>query len=159
MVSPYIRIAVDWVFLGTLILIYIDTAGIPLEEASGTQCSVFCGSFSNDYNSMLTKDLVQYPKYTVTGIGNAILSNRISYFYNLHGPSVTLDTACSSSLVCFHMASESLQSGESDIAIVAGSSLHFDPNIFITMTDFGMLSTDGRCRTFDAKVSILHKLH
>lgn len=107
------------------------------------------GSFTNDYNSMTTKDLATYPKYNITGTGNSILSNRISYFYDLHGPSLTVDTACSSSLVCFHLSNQSLRNGESDIAIVAGSSLHFDPNIYITMTDFGMLSTDGRCRSFD----------
>ena len=76
----------------------IKKAGITLDEISGTQTSVFCGSFTNDYNAMTTKDLAQYPKYAVTGNGNAILSNRISYCYNLHGPSLTLDTACSSSL-------------------------------------------------------------
>lgn len=98
---------------------------------------------------MTTKDLATYPKYTITGTGNSILANRISYFYDLHGPSMTVDTACSSSLVCFHLGNQSLRNGESDIAIIAGSSLHFDPNIYITMTDFGMLSTDGRCRSFD----------
>ncbi|EKG19785.1 Beta-ketoacyl synthase [Macrophomina phaseolina MS6] len=128
----------------------LEDAGIPMEQMRGTRTAVYVGSFSNDYNAMLTKDLAQYPKYTVTGGGNAILSNRISYFFDLHGPSVTVDTACSSSLICFHFGNQSLQSGESDIAIVAGSALHFDPNIFITMTDFGMLSSDGRCRTFDA---------
>ena len=101
----------------------------------------------------MTKDLSQYPKYAVTGTGNAILSNRVSYFYDLHGPSLTIDTACSSSLVCLHLGNKSLQDHESDISIVAGSSLHFDPNIFITMTDFGMLSSDGRCRVFDANAS------
>lgn len=129
---------------------YALTAGITLDQINGTQTSVICGSFSNDYNSMLCKDFLQYPKYTVTGIGNAILSNRVSYCYNLHGPSLTIDTACSSSLVCFHLGNRSLQNQESDISIVVGSALHFDPNIYITMTDFGMLSTDGRCRTFDA---------
>ena len=129
------------------------TAGITLEEINGTQTAVYCGSFTNDYSEMTTKDLAQYPKYSITGTGNAILSNRISYYYNLHGPSMTLDTACSSSLVCFHLANKSVQSGESDMAIVAGSALHFDPNIFITMTDFGMLSVDGRCRSFDANGS------
>lgn len=99
---------------------------------------------------MITKDLADYPKYTITGTGNAILSNRISFYYNLHGPSMTIDTACSSSLVCFHLANNSIQSRESEISIVAGSALHFDPNIFVTMTDFGMLSVDGRCRSFDA---------
>ena len=134
-------------------LICRSSAGITLDEIRGTQTSVFCGSFSNDYNAMITKDLAQYPKYAVTGVGNAILSNRVSYFYDLHGPSLTIDTACSSSLVCLHLGNKSLQDYESDISIVAGSALHFDPNIFITMTDFGMLSSDGRCRTFDANGS------
>lgn len=102
---------------------------------------------------MTTKDLEDYPKYTVTGTGNSILSNRISYFYDLHGPSATIDTACSSSLVAFHMGSQSIKNGEADISIVVGSALHFDPNIFITMTDLGMLSTDGRCRHGDAAAS------
>ncbi|KAI9676095.1 MAG: putative Hybrid PKS-NRPS biosynthetic cluster [Caeruleum heppii] len=128
----------------------LEDAGITLAEIGGSQASVFCGCFTNDYNAMTTKDLEYYPKYTVTGTGNAILSNRISYFYDLHGPSATIDTACSSSLVCFHLGSQSLQNREADISIVIGSALHFDPNIFITMTDLGMLSTDGRCRAFDA---------
>ena len=131
-------------------LAYVYSAGIPLQTISGSQTSVFCGCFTNDYNAMTTKDLQNYPKYTVTGTGNSILANRISYFYNLHGPSATIDTACSSSLVCFHMGNQSIRNGESDLAIVVGSALHFDPNIFITMTDLGMLSTDGRCRAFDA---------
>lgn len=99
---------------------------------------------------MVNKDLGYYSKYTATGTGNAILSNRISYFYNLHGASVTIDTACSSSLVSFHMGNKSIQDDEADLSIVVGSSLHFDPNMFITMTDFGFLSSDGRCRAFDA---------
>lgn len=101
----------------------------------------------------MSKDLAQYPKYAATGTGNAILSNRVSYFYDLHGPSLTVDTACSSSLVCLHLGNKSLQDHESDISIVTGSSLHFDPNVFITMTDLGMLSSDGRCRAFDADSS------
>ena len=125
-------------------------AGITLERVNGSRTSVYCGSFTNDYNNMTTRDLLQYPKYTVTGIGNAILSNRISYCFNLHGPSMTLDTACSSSLVCLHLGSQSIQTGESEFAVVAGSALHFDPTTFVTMTDFGMLSSDGRCRTFDS---------
>lgn len=125
-------------------------AGITLDEIHGSLTSVYCGCFTNDYNAMTTKDLEYYPKYTVTGTGNSILANRISYFYNLHGPSATIDTACSSSLVCFHLGAQSLRNAEADISIVVGSALHFDPNIFITMTDLGMLSTDGRCRHGDA---------
>ncbi|KAJ9399870.1 hypothetical protein DTO282F9_3218 [Paecilomyces variotii] len=131
----------------------LENAGITLDEINGSQTSVFCGCFTNDYDSMTNKDLEYYPKYTVTGTGNSILANRISYFYNLHGPSATIDTACSSSLVCFHMGTQSLRNNECDISIVVGSALHFDPNIFITMTDLGMLSVNGRCATFDASGS------
>ncbi|GAD98579.1 polyketide synthase [Paecilomyces variotii No. 5] len=131
----------------------LENAGITLDEINGSQTSVFCGCFTNDYNAMTTKDLEYYPKYSVTGTGNSILANRISYFYNLHGPSATIDTACSSSLVCFHMGTQSLRNNECDISIVVGSALHFDPNIFVTMTDLGMLSVNGRCATFDASGS------
>ena len=102
---------------------------------------------------MVTRDLDYYPKYTVTGTGSAILANRISYFYNLHGPSMTIDTACSSSLIGFHMGHQSIRDNESDISIIVGSALHFDPTIFVSMTDLGFLSTDGRCRAFDANGS------
>ncbi|OQE08795.1 hypothetical protein PENVUL_c008G03992 [Penicillium vulpinum] len=128
----------------------LEDAGITLDEINGSSTSVLCGSFTNDYNAMLSKDFESYPKYTVTGTGNAILSNRISYFYNLHGTSLTVDTACSSSMVCLHLANKALLDGEADMSIVVGSSLHFDSDMFVTMTDLGMLSTDGRCRAFDA---------
>ncbi|KAL3426470.1 beta-ketoacyl synthase domain-containing protein [Phlyctema vagabunda] len=128
----------------------LENAGITLSDISGSRTSVFCGSFSNDYHDMSNRDVMQYPKYLVTGTGNALLSNRISYFYDLHGPSMTIDTACSSSLICLHLGSQSLQNQESDISIVAGSALHFDPSIFVSMTDLGMLATDGISRAFDA---------
>jgi acyl transferase domain-containing protein/NADPH:quinone reductase-like Zn-dependent oxidoreductase/NAD(P)-dependent dehydrogenase (short-subunit alcohol dehydrogenase family) len=142
----YLDMRLQWTLTSSI-------AGITMQEISGTSTSVFAGSFTNDYDSMMAKDLEQYPKYMVTGTGKAILSNRISYFYNLHGSSATIDTACSSSLVCFDLGNKSLQNGESDISIIVGSALHFDPNIYIIMTDLGMLSTDGRCRAFDEAAS------
>lgn len=98
----------------------------------------------------MTRDLEHYAKHSATGAGSSILSNRISFFYNLHGPSVTLDTACSSSLVGFHMAHQSIRNGEADMAIAVGSALHYDQHNFITMADMNFLSPDGRCRAFDA---------
>ncbi|KAJ5533456.1 lovastatin nonaketide synthase [Penicillium frequentans] len=128
----------------------LEDAGLTLDEIDGSNTSVLCGSFTNDYNAMITKDLEYYPKYTVTGTGNAILANRVSYAFNLKGMSLTIDTACSSSLVSFHLGAQAIQNGECDMSIIVGSALHFDPNIFITMTDLGMLSEEGRCRAFDA---------
>ncbi|KAG8528377.1 putative Hybrid PKS-NRPS biosynthetic cluster [Bacidia gigantensis] len=128
----------------------LEDAGIPMDEISGSSTSVYCGSFTNDYKNILNNDLGYYPKYAATGIGNAILSNRISYFYDLHGPSMTIDTACSSSLICFHFGNKSVQDDGADLSVVVGSALHFDPNMYVMMTDVGFLSTDGRCRAFDA---------
>lgn len=128
----------------------LEDAGIPIGKIDGSFTAVLCGCFTNDYNAMLSKDLESYPKYTVTGTGNSILANRISYFFNLHGMSLTIDTACSSSLVCFHLANKLLLDDEAEMSIVVGSSLHFDPSMFITMTDLGMLSPDGRSKAFDA---------
>ncbi|OJZ91221.1 hypothetical protein ASPFODRAFT_706954 [Aspergillus luchuensis CBS 106.47] len=131
----------------------LENAEIPLKDIRGTNTSVYCGTFANanDYNSLQTKDLENYPIYALTGTGNPILSNRISYLYDLRGPSMTIDTACSSSLVAFHLGSQSLLNGESSISIVAGTALQFAPNIYQTISDMGFLSDDGRCRCFDAQ--------
>lgn len=131
----------------------LEDAGITLEAISGTKTSVFVGTFTNDYALMMARDMEFYPRYAVNGTSNAILANRVSFFYNLHGPSVTLDTACSASLVGFHLGNESLLRGESEYCIVVGSALHFIPNTWQIMTDLGLLSVDGRCRAFDAKGS------
>ena len=131
----------------------LEDAGITLPSISGTNTSVFVGSFTNDYSQLVARDMETYPLYSVNGISNAILANRVSFFYNLRGPSVTLDTACSASLVGLHLGNESLLRGESDLCIVVGSALHLAPNTWQIMTDLGLLSEDGRCRAFDAKAS------
>lgn len=64
---------------------------------------------------MTDRDMQSYPTHTVTGTGQSIISNRISYFYNLHGESMTIDTACSSSLIGLHLGAQSLKTGDSDM--------------------------------------------
>ncbi|KAK2608325.1 hypothetical protein N8I77_006943 [Diaporthe amygdali] len=127
----------------------LEDAGITLDEIAGTQTAVFQGSLSNDYGTLLC-DQAYYPLHSITGIGDAMQANRVSYFFNLKGPSIVVDTACSSSLVAFHLAHQSIISGESDYAIVLGSALYFDPTTAIVLSDMGFLSSDGRCRSFDA---------
>ena len=91
----------------------IVLAGIPLDQALGSNTSVFVGSFVNDYAAILAKD-PEFPlKYKATGTANTMLANRLSWFYNLQGPSITLDTACSSSLNALHLACQSLRTKES----------------------------------------------
>ena len=95
-------------------------------------------------------DSENVPTYAATGTSRSIFSNRISYFFNWHGPSMTIDTACSSSLIAVHQAVQVLRSGECPVAIAAGTNLIFEPAMFIAESNLNMLSKDGRSRMWDA---------
>ena len=112
----------------------LENAGIPLEKIQGSNTGVYIATFTHDYETMMLKDPQFLPNYLLTGIGQAILSNRISYVFDLKGPSITLDTACSGSLVALHQACQSLRSGESDIALAGGTNLILNPDIMIPMS-------------------------
>jgi acyl transferase domain-containing protein len=84
-----------------------------MEDVVGSDTSCYVGSFTQDYNHLISRDPECLPSYSSTGTSSACISNRISWFYDLHGPSMTVDTACSSSLVALHLACQSLRAGES----------------------------------------------
>lgn len=73
----------------------------------------------------------------MTGNGTAMLSNRVSHFFDLRGPSLTIDTACSTSLVALHLACQSLKAGESSMSIVGGANVMLNPDMFVTMSSLG----------------------
>lgn len=77
-------------------------------------------------------------------------ANRLSYVFNLSGPSVAMDTACSSTMVALHHAVRALRHGDSGMALVCGAKLIITPNMFVPSTELGFLSPNGRCRSFDA---------
>lgn len=84
-----------------------------MERASGSKTSVHVGCFMRDYELMLMNDPEMHAVYKTTGTASAMLANRLSWFYNLKGPSLSLDTACSSSLTALHLACQSIRCGES----------------------------------------------
>lgn len=88
-------------------------AGIRMENLVGSDTSCYVGSFSKDYAEMIGADQEDLPLYYGIGTGTAILSNRISWFFDLKGPSISIDTACSSALVALHLGCQSLRTGES----------------------------------------------
>ena len=88
-----------------------------LNMAAGSNTSVFVSGFNHDHLAMLNTDPETTMKYKPTGTTNSLLSNRVSYFFDFKGPSLTLDTACSSSMVAIHLACQSLRSGESKMVI------------------------------------------
>ena len=88
--------------------------------------------------------------HTATGQDTSIIAARVSYFYGVQGPSLTVNTACSSSLVAVHLACQSLRTGESSLALAGGVNLVLSPESTVAMSKFGAMAPDGRSKAFDA---------
>ena len=101
----------------------LEHAGIPADSLRHTQTGVFAGACVGEYGYLASTDLSQVDAWSGTGGALSIIANRVSYFFDLRGPSVTVDTACSSSLVAVHLACQSLRTGDSNLAIAAGVNL------------------------------------
>ncbi|RYP42065.1 hypothetical protein DL767_000577 [Monosporascus sp. MG133] len=125
-----------------------ESAGISSWRGSSVGCYV--GEFGEDWADVNAKETQHRGGYRGTGFGDFAMSNRISYEFDLHGPSMTVKTACSSSLVCLDLACEAIRNGECDSALVGGTSLMFSPTTWMALNDMGLLSPRGQCRTFDA---------
>ncbi|GAB1210912.1 hypothetical protein ATERTT37_000022 [Aspergillus terreus] len=129
----------------------LEAAGIPLEQVSGSKTGVFAGTMYHDYQGSFQRQPEALPRYFITGNAGTMLANRVSHFYDLRGPSVSIDTACSTTLTALHLAIQSLRAGESDMAIVAGANLLLNPDVFTTMSNLGFLSPDGISYSFDSR--------
>ncbi|EPE10816.1 polyketide synthase [Ophiostoma piceae UAMH 11346] len=131
----------------------LENAGMTLDEINGSDMGVFVGSFCFDWAKITLRDADAIPLYHATGTGQAMLANRLSYFFNLHGPSVTLDTACSSSLVALHQACQALRAGECETALVAGVNCTLCQDSLASMSTMGFLSPEGRSYTYDSRAT------
>ncbi|KFY38193.1 hypothetical protein V494_04450 [Pseudogymnoascus sp. VKM F-4513 (FW-928)] len=119
----------------------------------GTNTGVFVGTWGEDWIGLAAKDSQRTGVYDIAGLGDFSMSNRISYEYNLHGPSMTVKTACSSSTTALHEACQAIQTGNCASAIVAGANLIMTPTMTTTQTEAGVLSPTGESRTFDASAN------
>ena len=131
----------------------LEDAGYKKSDFAGTKTGLFAGVAANDYANLLAMHGVAVEAYSSTGNAHSVLANRVSYFFDLHGPSEAIDTACSSSLVAIHRAIESIASGSSEMAIVGGVNVLLSPGAFLAFGKAGMLCEDGRCKTFDARAN------
>jgi len=127
-----------------------ENAGIKPSSVKGSKCGVFIGISSADYAMRFADDLGAVDSTVATGNTSSIAANRISYLFDLKGPSMSIDTACSSSLVAFHQACQSIAVGETTMAIAGGVSLLLHPYGFIAFSKASMLSRKGVCSVFDA---------
>ena len=126
-----------------------ENAGMPMEKIKGSRTAVYIGAGVSDYEGSIRRDPEYVPKYTFTGTCHEILANRISHYFDIHGPSIVVETACSSSLVAIHLACQSVRSGEASMAIAGGVHLILKPEITIQLSNLGFLSSSGHCRSFD----------
>ncbi|KAI3329679.1 putative polyketide synthase [Ustulina deusta] len=128
----------------------LENAGQTLTKLDGAPVACYVGSYASDYGDMQNRDAEDRPANCAIGVGRAIMANRLSYFLNIKGPSVTIDTACSGSLVALDLACRSIQAGEVDAAIVASSNLYINPDHVMDAGNVGQAhSPSGYCHTFD----------
>ncbi|PYI24168.1 ketoacyl-synt-domain-containing protein [Aspergillus violaceofuscus CBS 115571] len=114
-----------------------ENGGIPIESLPGSATGVYSGCMTNDYEMLSARDLLDMPHNSATGNARTMLANRISWFFDLRGPSVMMDTACSSSLTALHVAVQALRAGECNQRM---SYMH-------------MLSADGMSHAFDSRAN------
>jgi acyl transferase domain-containing protein len=133
----------------------IEDSGLLPEGLRDTDAGVFIGVTADDYG------ILQHRRgsggvnghHTMAGLNRAIVANRLSYFLGLRGPSLVVDTGQSSSLVAVHLACESLRRGESSTALAGGVHLNLAAESADAADQFGALSPDGRCFTFDGRAN------
>ncbi|MFF4097182.1 acyltransferase domain-containing protein [Streptomyces sp. NPDC001834] len=126
----------------------IEASSLPRTGLRGSATGVYVGSIWNERGAASRPG--RHTMHTATGSSLSMVANRISYLYDLHGPSVTLDSACSSSLVAVHMAAQALRLGEIDAAVVGGVNLLQSAATMDDLTAFGGLAPDGRSKAFGA---------
>ncbi len=129
----------------------LENAAIPADKVRGSQTGVFIGVSAIDYwHQLLSRNKTEIDAYLTTGNTHSLASGRISHFFDFTSTSISLDTACSSSLVAVHLAIKSLRDRECNMALAGGVNRLISPKVSINFSQAKMLSSDGRCKTFDA---------
>src|SRR5947199_5894198 len=128
----------------------MEDAGIPPEQLAESRTGVFVGISHADYPNLHRHDTLSIDGYVNIGSALSIAANRLSFLFNLRGPSMAVDTACSSSIVALHLAAQSLRCGECDYALVGAANELLSPQLSIGFSQAHMLSPNGRSRAFDA---------
>ncbi|MEO6792964.1 MAG: polyketide synthase Pks13, partial [Mycobacterium sp.] len=129
----------------------LEYARIPASALRGEAVAVYMGSSNADYQNLALSDPSVTHPYAITGNASSIIANRVSYFYDFRGPSVTIDTACSSSLVAVHQGVQALRNGEADVVVAGGVNALITPLVTVGFDEVGgVLSPDGRIKSFSS---------
>ncbi|WP_187393823.1 non-ribosomal peptide synthetase [Oceaniovalibus sp. ACAM 378] len=127
----------------------IEQAGLAPGSLAGRKVALFLGINLLDYTEMVNRAGIMEAQQ-LTGIGHAFCPNRLSFLLDIHGPSAVIDTACSSALVAVHRAVNAIRHEGCEMAIAGGANLMLSPMQHIMFSKVGMITPDGRCKTFSA---------
>ena len=130
----------------------LESAAIDAGALRGSRTGVYAGISTSDYRELLLRDEAT-SAYLTTGTSGATAIGRVAFTLGLEGPVLAVDTACSSSLVAVHQAVAGLQRGDADLALAGGVNVLLSAALTESVTNAGMLSPDGRCKTFDASAN------
>ncbi|XP_009943467.2 uncharacterized protein LOC104339036 [Opisthocomus hoazin] len=129
----------------------LEDAGVPVEAVSGTRTGVFIGLMNRDYEIVTSREVREINHYDGTGTAMSIAANRVSFTFNLTGPSLAFDTACSSFLFALHYALRAIKSGDCEAAICGGVNCIIDPRTFVSLSKAKMISPEGISKPFSKK--------
>jgi acyl transferase domain-containing protein len=128
----------------------LEDAGIPPHTLRATRTGVYVGASYVDFVDRLARLAPDGLDLAMLYNFRSMLAGRLSYCFDLRGPSLCVDTACSSSLVAVHLACQSLRTGESTVALAAGVSLKLVADRDIVFSRARVVAPDGRCKFGDA---------
>ncbi|MBH0779008.1 polyketide synthase Pks13 [Nocardia bovistercoris] len=136
----------------------LEHARIPASELRGEAVGVYIGSTGNDFQLLAALGLgdpdpnvpASAEAYAIMGSVSSIIPNRVSYFYDFRGPSVSVDTACSSTLVAVHQAVRALRAGEADLAVAGGVNMLLAPLATLGFDRNGGVAANGRIKAFSS---------
>jgi fatty acid synthase len=124
-------------------------SNLSIQAVKGSNTGVYVGNCFSDYHNGILQNINDVNGYENLGSAISMSANKISYFFDLTGPSIAVDTACSSSLYALSLAISDLESGKIERAIVAGVSLNLRPVVSKVFQKYNMLSPTGTCYSFD----------
>ncbi|XP_040022748.2 mycocerosic acid synthase-like polyketide synthase [Gasterosteus aculeatus] len=126
----------------------LEDAGMSMETISGSRTGVYIGLMNRDYEILQSDNPTTISHYNGTGTAMSVAANRLSFTFNLTGPSLAIDSACSSSLVALHLACQAIKQGDCEMALCGGVSCIIEPRVFVALSKAKMISPDGTSRPF-----------
>uniref|UniRef100_A0A8C7YV41 Carrier domain-containing protein n=2 Tax=Oryzias sinensis TaxID=183150 RepID=A0A8C7YV41_9TELE len=129
----------------------LEDAGTSIESISGSRTGVYVGLMNRDYEMLRNNNPNTISHYNATGTATSVAANRISFTFNLTGPSFAIDSACSSSLVALHVACQAIRLGDCEMALCGGVNCIIEPRVFVALSKAKMTSPEGTSKPFSIR--------